>query len=103
MTEAILPKPGPPNLLRLLLLTMLLAFVLPPSTLWPADEGLRPSEPALLPALLVDLLHTVLLLGSLKPAAVSAAAMPASEHHDTTQDQHMSQATVQIVSVHTAA
>jgi hypothetical protein len=43
-------------LLRLLLLTMLLDFVLPPSTLWPADEGLRPSKPALLPALLVDLL-----------------------------------------------
>jgi hypothetical protein len=85
LTEAILPNPGAASLLRLLLLTMLLAFVLPPSMLWPAEVGLRPSEPALLLALLVDLLHTVLLLGSLKPAAVSAAAMPASENHDTTQ------------------
>lgn len=79
-TEAILPKPeAPASLLLLLLLTMLLAFVLPPSTLRPpADEGLRPSDPALLPALLTDLLLTVLLLGSLKPAAARTAAMPAS-------------------------
>jgi hypothetical protein len=79
LTEAIFPKPDAASLLLLLLLTTLLAFALPPSRLCPAaEEGLRPNEPARLPALLLVLLATELLLGSLKPAAVSAAANPAS-------------------------
>lgn len=95
LTEAIFPKPEAARLPLLLLLTTLLAFVLPPSTLCPVDEGLRPSDPALLPALLTDLLLTVLLLGSLKPASVSTAAMPASacKHDSTHHDECMASCT----------
>jgi hypothetical protein len=85
LTEAIFPKPDAASLLLLLLLTTVLALVLPPSTLCPAaEEGLLPSDPALLPARLLVLLATVLLLGSLKPAAVSAAASPASAAYQHT-------------------
>jgi hypothetical protein len=95
LTEAIFPKPEAASLPLLLLLTTLLAFVLPPSTLCPVDEGLLPSDPALLPALLTDLLLTVLLLGSLKPASVSTAAMPASacKHDSTHHDECMASCT----------
>lgn len=76
--EPILPSPAASLFRLLLLLTMLLAFVLPPSMLRPPADDDGPSEPALLPALLTALLDTPLPLGSLNPAAASAAARPAS-------------------------
>lgn len=81
LTDAIFPNPA--LALLLLLLTTLPAFVLPPSTLCcPAEDAatLLLIEPARLADLLPARLATLLLLGSLKPDALSAAAMPASAH-----------------------